>query len=100
MNTQRSSTILADEGAVWPNSTGTRPVMKEEADLARMARTRMAAWRLMGDAFEQLLRSSLTDRPERVQALAIAEWLYTNYLTDGQKLQFIVDAGWIMGSEL
>jgi hypothetical protein len=40
------------------------------------------------------LRSEPSNRPARRQALAVAEWLYLNYLTEDKQQRFMIDTGW------
>jgi hypothetical protein len=64
-----------------------------------MPRSKARAWRLMGAAFERLLRSEPADRPERLQAVALAEWLHLNSLTADERGQFMVNTGWVFSSD-
>lgn len=66
----------------------------------RMTRSEAKAWRLMGDAFERLLRSDRTlQGPLWQEAHAVADWLYS-HMTPDQQHQFMTQTGWILDAKL
>jgi hypothetical protein len=38
----------------------------------------------------------LGDRPEQLRAIAVAQWLYDNSLTEDEQAEFTQQTGWIM----